>query len=150
MEGQYMTTNFDKIEFKFKIIRKDKPEPELIIDLIVFKGSDFYPIEIFDKDSLSEDEKLKFKLLEEERDKTYKKFNIAITNNKQMWVNFIKNVEESPLLYHKTRCVGTLNSNAFINFNSKQFKKVIAGFYKDSFQFLSKNAKISGDDNAKH
>ncbi len=139
-----MNTNFNNIEVKFKIFRKDKIEPELQIDIIIFKGADNYPIEIFDKNCLTETEKLMFKFLEEERGNIYKRFTKNLNNNKQLFVNFITNVEETPHLFYRTREVALFNKEEFEDHLTYPAKKnYIIRRLKDAFQNLIKNAKIN-------
>jgi len=142
-----MNTNFNNIEVKFRIFRKDKIEPELHIDIIIFKGIDNYPIEIFDKSSLTETEKLMFKFLEEERVNIYKRFTKNLNNNKQLFVNFITNVEETPHLFYRTREVALFSKEEFEDHLTYPAKKnYIIRNLKDAFQNLIRNAKISGQE----
>jgi hypothetical protein len=138
--------SFDRIEVKFRLLRREKIEPELVIDIIIFKGVDSYPIEIFNKSSLTDKEKEIFQTMEDKRNQILKKFKNNLTNNKKMWIKFITNVEEVIFLFYRTIEVVSFTYEELNNFIANSTReKFIEVYFQNAYNNLVKNAKSSGE-----
>jgi hypothetical protein len=136
---------FDKIEVNFKVLRREKIEPELDIDIVIFKNDKSYPISTFDKGTLTVSERVKLKSIEDEREVILNKFAKSLKKDRDIWVNFIENVEETIYLFHRTIGGFSITHEEFEDFALKDFeRKCVVYNFRTAFKCLYENAKISG------